>query len=57
MNDHITKTCSNTLKSLFTNSGEEAHGCTDKGSFIATELGGNLASKSVNIQNIIKRFS
>ena len=42
-----------TLKSLFTNSGEEAHGCIDNGSFIVTELGGNLASKSVKIQKII----
>lgn len=58
MHYHVTKTCPNTLKSLFTNSGEEAHGCIDKGGFITTELGGNLASKSVSIQKLVtKRIS
>lgn len=40
-----------TLKSFFTDSGEEFHGCKAKGILIRTEFGGNLGNKSGNKQN------
>lgn len=43
--------CISTLNSFFTISGDEIQGCKQKGCFIFTEFGGNLASKSVNHNN------